>query len=179
MAVRPTMAALISEVYLLLGDLEHVLFDPQVVQDMLDRTMRRANNESLRYVIDREPGTGVILYNEYHHTERYWEDGMIFQGVSYVYAIQTPLTSDNMAALWTFNNVIPPITLTGKTYDPHLAGAFLCDIRAAGAADATDYTMDGGGFKLDQLSKHWTALGQLLRSQAKIMTIYLDQPDLR
>ena len=150
MAVRSTMAALISKVRLMIFDTAGgtQLFADQDIQDKLDEC-----REDIRYELLAPKPTfanpGGIQYNDYYAERGFWEaDETIIYGD---FTVKTPTTSDEIVGHWTFANQLPPLLIAGKRYDVYRAAADLLDYKlAALSATEVDFSSDGQTFHLSQ-----------------------------
>src|SRR5436305_1289178 len=115
MAVRSTMAALISRVRLLINDSAGVaqVSDDQSIQDVLD-----ASRVDYRYLSLAPAPTysgSTIQYLDYYSDLTDWEDDVAFW--QYRITQVTPSVQDNIVGHWTFaGTTLPPVYLIGKTY---------------------------------------------------------------
>lgn len=196
MAVRASMSALIAQVSLLINDSTNATFSTQQVQDWLDRTRQIVRYELLQPAPDIVPQTNASAQFNWatyvsHFTD--WEaDEVIQAGIkgTQSWAIVTPTTSDELTGRWTLDvtlptistNIpgqLPPLFITGKTYDPYLAAAMLLEIWAAQLADAYDFVSDGQTFKRSQRSPAKLQLARTYRMQAKPTTTHIVRGDLQ
>ena len=200
MAVRSTMSDLIARVSLMIGDTSNATFTTQQVQDWLDRTVQIVRYELLTAAPDIDPATASTsaAFNWATYVSRYqdWEaDAVLQAGIpagtpSYNWGILTPVTSDYLRGIWTFDVTLPtiatdipaqmpPVFITGHVYDPYLAAALLLEMWAAQVADAFDFTSDGQMFRRSQRLQAKLALARQYRQWAKVVTVDMERRDLQ
>lgn len=197
MAVRTSMNALIARVSLMIGDATNTTFTTQEVQDWLDRTHQLVRYELLTPAPDIVPSgsNAPAQFDWATYVSRYtdWEaDEVIQAGTknSQAWVIVTPVTSDELRGIWTFDvtlptlgtppGQLPPLFITGTVYDPYLAAAYLCELWAAQLASTTyDFTSDGQTFRRSQVVQAKLTLARTYRMQAKPTTIDLVRRDMQ
>jgi hypothetical protein len=161
MAIRPTMAALINRLRLMIFDPAGAsqMFADYDLQEKLDEC-----REDIRYELLTPKVTfanpGGIQYNDYYSSRGMWEaDEVIIWGD---FTTRQPVTSDELVGHWTFNNQLPPLMIAGKVYDIYRVAADLLDYKIAQlAATQFDFTSDGQSF---HLSQHLTFLEKRIAS---------------
>lgn len=122
MAVRSTMANLISRVRDLIGDTATVLSSQQI-QDALDRNVMRVRTAPMEYEVTQANGS-TDSYLDYFAPCRVgeWEEDVTIQDSSYT--TLTPSTSDYLTGHWVLSaSTAPPVYLTGKHYNVYAAAA--------------------------------------------------------
>lgn len=196
MAVRTSMSALISRVATLINDSANVAFSQQTVQDWLDRTRQVVRYELLTPAPDivPQPSNVSAQFDWATYFSRFtdWEADEVIQAGSsggQNWGIVTPLTSDELTGRWTFDvtlptlgtppGQLPPLFITGKFYDPYLAGAYLLELWAAQLADDYDFTSDGQSFRRSQRGMAKLNLARIYRQNAKPTVVQLNRSDLQ
>ncbi|MCX7670395.1 MAG: hypothetical protein N2439_10020, partial [Anaerolineae bacterium] len=124
MAVRATMADLITRIRLLINDPAGAsqVFTDQQVQDALDR--HRTEVRYLTLTAAETITAGAVDYLDYYADVGDWEaDEALYDGA---YALLTPSAADRLTGHWTFAaSQPPPVLITGKHYDVYAAAADL------------------------------------------------------
>lgn len=153
MAVRSSMAALISRLRISIGDTGTPRFTDQQIQDILD-----LHRFPVRYA-QLAPGVTInagALYTflDYYADVGDWEDDYVLAWVNFVTI--TPSVSEPIAGHWQFSQATPgyypPVFITGKYYDLHAAAAELLEQWAIGyLTTAYDFSTDGQSFKRSQI----------------------------
>src|SRR5690348_15227616 len=153
MAVRATMADLITRVRLLINDPAGAsqIFADQDIQDTCDRYQT-----VVRYaVLQRAPtlGPGGIVdksaYRDYYAMVGYWESDETLYDAAY--NTLAPDTSDRITGHWTFAaGQLPIVRIVGKVYDLYGAAADLLEAWAAKVALDFDFTTDAQTFRQSQ-----------------------------
>lgn len=165
MAVRATMADLISEVRTLIADPAGASqqFGDQVIQNALDRRREDVVQRELAY--DRTRTASGYAYKTYRAAEQHWEANAVLEDSSY--APLTPATSDLITGTWTFAaSTPPPVYLTGATFDLYGAAADLLEAWAASVKMEHSFSIGGDSFQRQQKSTHLHQLaGQYRRQQ--------------
>src|SRR2546421_10853666 len=151
MAVRATMAVLISRVRTLINDPAGAsqVFDDNTIQDVLDESRLDFQNEVLQYVPTYVSGT--IKYLDYYHELGGWEDSPVLK--QYLTTTVTPALSEPIAGHWAFtNNTFPPVSITGSVHDIWHAAADLLERMAARWVLQFNFSSDGQSFQRAQAS---------------------------
>jgi hypothetical protein len=134
-AVRPTMqTSLIPRVRILINDPAGASqqFSDQDVQDVLDEGRIDMFNFALTPQWTFSVAGVALGVFDYFTPAQWgnWEDGQVLK--QYLTTVVTPATSENIVGHWTFtNSTLPPVMLTGKTYDLYRAAADLLERLAA------------------------------------------------
>lgn len=150
MAVRASMAELITRVRLLINDPAGTgqALQDQSIQDVLDVHQTTVRYRRLRAQETVAPG-GAVTYHDYYADVGDWEADE--QLVDCSYNVLTPTASDRLTGHWTFTaNQLPPVCISGKTYDVYAAAADLLEVWAAKLKTAYDFTADGASFSRSQ-----------------------------
>lgn len=188
MAVRSTMADLISRVRLFIADPSGTSsqFTDQQIQDYLDATRDDIRYEGLTIApsIVNNPSTAnqaVTVFADYYSAYQWWEQDVTLQGVNTAtgaaWVVLTPLVSDYITGHWQFEIDVfnsgtapgqyPPVFATGKVYDVYAASADLLQFWGASLAGAYDVTVDGQSMRRSQLMTAKLALADYYRRQCK------------
>lgn len=177
MAVRSSMAALITRTRLLINDPAGAsqIFDDQSIQDVLDASRLDLRNVPLT---PRPTFSGsTIQYLDYYHPLGDWEDDVVFK--QYLTVTVTPSVSEPIAGHWQFStSTLPPIYLSGKTYDLYHAAADLLERWAAKVALNYAFSSDGQSFQRNQAQGMLLALAQKYRGQQRAGSIQLNRGDI-
>jgi hypothetical protein len=150
MAARVSMADVITATRLAIGDPAggSATFSDDEIQNALDG--RRA--DVVECQLAWRPSTaagGTVTYHDYFAPRGSWEDDVVLKDRTY--AEITADTEDLVTGHWTFvANVIPPIFITGKTYDIPGAAYDLLTAWAAKVARDFDFATDGQDFSRSQ-----------------------------
>ena len=168
MAVRSTMASLISRVRLLINDPSSVSqqFSDQVIQDVLDESRMNVFNAALK----AQPtfSGSSITYLNYEMELGQWEDDLVLKQYLTVDVTSSLATSDNINGLWTFStSTFPPVFLTGKTYDIYRAAAELLERWSASWVMSYSFSSDGQSFQRQQVSGMLLNLAQKYRMKQR------------
>lgn len=179
MAVRPTMAALIAEVRLLIGDpaATSQQFTDQQVQDALDHPAVRRDFRLLALKGTPIYVGATISYLDYFADWGWWEsDVALYQ---YLTVLVTPATSELITGHWVFAvSTLPPVYLIGKSYDVYRAAANLLEMWAALLARQFAFTSDGQTFNRQQASQGLVMLAKQYRKQQRPTTARMVRDDL-
>jgi hypothetical protein len=170
-AVRASMAPLIDRVRRLCGDIVTAGNAPQFSDLAVQQVLDRYRND-VRYLELREEPTyqvaplPTVWLDFYDDGRGDWETDAVLQ--RYDWTVLTPATSDWLTGHWTFaSSVNPPVNITGKSYDVHLAAAALCETWASGLAQLYDFTADGATFRRSQQAEGLRSLAHSLRMKAR------------
>ena len=200
MAVRSTMAALITKVRSMINDPAGgtQVWADQDIQDQLDRTRLDIRYEALTPApwIVNESGTGntpQIVWADYYSSYQWWEDDVTLQGNNVTsgaaWVVLTPTFSETINGHWAFQiNVptsgvapgqYPPVFATGKSFDVYMAAANLLEMWAAKYALSYDFTADGQSFRRSQVAGQLARLAEVYRKQARAITAQPQRTDLQ
>jgi len=180
MAVRSSMAQLITQTRQLIGDLGSPTqdLDDQTVQDVLDAHREEIRYELLRPMPDIQPGqngslVAQFVWASYQSEFQYWESDVVIQGLNTTtnqpWVVLTPVSFEYINGKWTFAVTLPniatppaqypPVYAVGKVYDLYAAAADLLDRRIAlHAFTQFDVTTDGQSLRLSQVIGTWERL---------------------
>lgn len=181
MAVRPTMAALIQRVRLLVNDPNPnptnaaPYFGDQEIQDVLDQT-----REDLRYLTLSPAPTysgSTISYFDYYADVTDWEDDVVFR--QWRINVVTPTTFENIPGHWVFaQTTLPPVYLIGKTYDVYRTGADLLERLAAKFSLDFAYSADGQSFQRNQAQQMLLTLANQYRMKQRPRHLGVTRSDM-
>lgn len=179
MAVRPTMANIISRLRTLVNDPSGAseIWTDQTIQDVLDERDTRLD---LRYLALAPAPTytgNTIYYYDYFSDLGDWEDDITF----WQWRINqfTPVVSENIVGHWNFSQtVLPPVYCIGKTFDIYRAAANLLERQAAQWSLSFDFSADGQSFRRSQAALALRNLAMQYRQQQRPTTINLLRTDL-
>ena len=177
MAARATMAALIARVRLLTNDPEgsSSIFADQDIQDVLDESRIDIKNGSM----EPKPtfSGATIQYLDYYTALGGWEDDLIIK--QYLINVVTPSLSEPIAGHFAFaTTMLPPLYISGKTYDVYRAAADLLERWAARVVLNYDFSSDGQSFKRSQAADALQKLAVTYRRKQRAGSITVGRSDL-
>jgi len=178
MAVRSTMASIITRVRLLINDPTGAsqIFTDQEIQNVLDDSRQDYVNDQLATKPTFTGGT--IQYLNYWHDLGSWEDGVVLK--QFLTVTVTPSASDFIAGYWTFAaNTLPPVFLSGSTHDLYRAAADLLERLAARWVLNYDFTSDSQTFKRSQAATALQNLACTYRKKQRASSLSLIRSDLQ
>ncbi len=179
MAVRSTMAALISRVRTLISDPSGAseTFADQDIQDALDES-----RIDLRYLgLDPRPtySGGTLQFLDYYVPRGFGMlegDWALWQ---YLYVAVTPASNEPILGHFTFaTSTLPPIYIIGKSYDVWRAAADLLERKAAIYATRFDFTQDGQSFRVSQAQSQLLDLALHYRMKQRVIVGKASRNDL-
>jgi hypothetical protein len=177
MAVRATMAELISRLRTLIGDPAGAsqTFDDQTLQDYLDRRQTAVRFAPLRAEGSPRPD-GTVDYLDYYADVGDWEaDEALYDGS---YNVLTPDAADRLTGHWAFETSRePPVCIVGKFYDVYAAAADVLEAWAAREKLSFDFEMDGQGFKRSQKVAALLQVAREYRRQQRPMSVAMVRAD--
>jgi len=150
MAVRSTMAELITEMRLMVHDPsgDTALFSDQEIQDALDQNAYQSEYEQMVPISKVAPG-GVTVYKKFVAQHAYWESDV--ELVSGDYAVLTPTSSDLKSGTWLFESSQNlPVLIYGVWYDMHGTAGELWGLKAGKCAEQFDSGINGDSYALHQ-----------------------------
>lgn len=173
MTARTSMGVLITRLRLMVGDPliagtpPTSTFTDDQMQDALDHHRTDVLQDLLvpRYSIATN---GTTQWLDYQARAGFWEDDVVIVNASW--AAVTPTTSDELTGHWTFaTSTLPPLRITGKTYDMYGAAveileAWSASIRAAG--EIVSFSEDGQSVTRSQKTTGLSSLAQEYRRKA-------------
>lgn len=162
---RASMAALITQVRLLIGDPAgaSATFSDDELQTFLDNNAADVFYEPLTPEPSIAAG-GVTQYLTWRASMGWWEASEVLTDSSY--NTLTEATSDRQRGRWTFATHQVAVLIRGARYDIYLAGAEAVDVWLAKVKLAYDFSADGGDYKRSQQVKALQELGASLRAKA-------------
>jgi len=184
MAVRDTMASLISRTRDLLGDPSgsgEQLSDQQI-QDALDQRRWDVRYQYLyaSETISSVGGTGVTTWQDFYADRGDWEDGWTLQNGSWVDITSLADVKEPMIGHWHFPENQPTgCFITGSSYDINAAGADLCEMLIASIRKrAFNFSADGASYDRKQLVDNLIELRDSLRAHAYPGSIFMARMDV-
>lgn len=178
MAVRSSMAALITRVRLLINDPAgaNQVFDDNTIQDIMDDGAR---TDVYNMPLEPKPTFtgGSLLWLDYLADVGDWEDSPVIK--QFLINVVTPSLSEPITGHWQFAaNTLPPLYLTGKTYDVYRASADLLERWAARYVLRFDFTSDAQSFRVSQVSTQLQKLAQTYRAKQRVGHLEVRRSDL-
>ncbi len=177
MAVRATMADLITRVRLLINDPAGAsqTFADQEIQDALDRHRSDVRYLELVAAETVAPG-GAVSYLDYYADRGDWEsDEALYNST---YAALAPTSADRLTGHWAFAaNQNPPVYIVGKSFDPYAAAADLLEAWAAKEKLAFDFDSDGQTFKRSQKIAALLQMAREYRRQQQPVSVGMARTD--
>lgn len=178
MAARSTMAALISRVRLLINDpvTANMTFTDDDIQNVLDAGRADVKNQVM---IPKPTFSGsTIQFLDYYTELGDWEDDVVFK--QYLVNVVTPSINEPIAGHWQFSQtMLPPIYISGKTYDIYRAAADLLERMAAKWVLSYNISVDGQSLQRSQAAIALQNLAKTYRMQQRAFGISLRRSDLR
>lgn len=160
---RPTMAAIIAQVRLLVGD---PASSQQTWSDDELQTFLDAHRQDYYYLpltpIPTYTSTTTTWLKWYTVANGWWEDGVVLQDADY--DTLTTSAEDLQSGIWTFPVTQSAVLLTGSAHDVHMAAADVCDAWIGKLRLAFDFTADGATFHRSQMITNLQAIAQRLRA---------------
>lgn len=177
---RATMVDLIARTRLLIGDPPSggaQVFTDDNIQDFLDETRYDVKYE----VLKPKPTftTGGVQWNDYYSEHTHWEQGetLIWSNFSTL-TPTAPTVSDRIIGHWGFSNQLPPVLLTGNTYDLWNVAANLLEmLNAQQAFNLFNMTIDGRNLALSNIVQTRIALARDYRMRARPRVVELVRDD--
>lgn len=177
MAVRTSMAALITRVRVLINDPSGggQIFDDQTIQDVMDESRLDLKNAALQ---GRPTYSGAtIQYLDYYSDVGGWEDDFVLK--QFLTITVTPSVSEPIAGHFQFAaNTFPPVFITGKLYDVYRSAADLLERWAAKWVLAYAFTSDGQSFQRNQAAQALQNLAHTYRGKQRATVIGMSRSDL-
>jgi hypothetical protein len=177
MAVRSTMASIITRVRLLINDTAGAsqIFDDQNIQNVLDDSRLDISNAALQPYVSFSGGTPVYL--DYYHNLGSWEDNVVLK--QFLTVLVTPSASEPIAGHWSFAaTTLPPVYITGSTHDIYRAAADLLERWAARLVLEFDFTSDGQSFHRSQAATALQNLAKTYRRKQRPTSIAMVRDDI-
>ncbi len=174
---RPTMAELIGQVRVLIGDLGGAsVFSDDEIEHALD-----AHREDVRYLELRAAETLTptgVQYLDYYADRAPWEaDEALVNGA---WQAVTPASADRLVGKWTFPaHQDPPVYITGKVYDLYATAADLLEAWGARVKLEFDFSADGQAYSRSQKLRALMDLAAEYRRKQRPTTAVQVRADLR
>jgi hypothetical protein len=177
MAVRSSMAALISRVRLLINDTGTTQqFDDQTIQDVLDEGRMDIVNQQL---LGKPTFTGSLIeYLDYYsEIGGGWEDDFVLK--QYLTVPVTPSSVEPIAGHFVFaQTTLPPIFITGKLHDVYRGAADLLERLSEQYALSFDFTSDGQSFRRSQAGPLLQTLAKTYRMKQRAISLKAIRSDI-
>ena len=176
---RSTMAALIARVRLLINDVQPAgngqIFTDDQIQDVMDASRLDVKNG---ITIPKPTFTGAtIQFLDYWTELGDWEDDLVLK--QYLVNTVTPATSENIVGHWTFSQTtLPPLYISGKTYDVYRSAADLLERQAAQWVLSYSMTVDGQSLQRVQVTTALLNLAKQYRMKQRAKNISLIRTDV-
>jgi hypothetical protein len=189
MPVRGSMAQLISRVRFMIQDnysgTGTNFFADQDIQDTLDEYRDDIRYELLKIapsIVNTASTNNVpsTIFADYYSQWQWWEQDVTLQGqgpTGAAWIVLSPLGSDYITGRFQFEltpfttgtvpGQLPPVFMTGKTYDLNWTAADLCEYWGASFAGSYDMIADGQNLRRSQLMTAKLALAEKFRMKAK------------
>jgi hypothetical protein len=169
---RPTSAALIARVRLLINDVlpsgNGQIFTDDQIQDVLDEGRVDIVNGEL-IAKPTFSGSSIQYLDYYSKGGGGWEDGMLLK--QYLTVLETPSSVEPIAGHFQFaSNVFPPVYITGKIFDVYRASADLLERQAAQWALSYNVTADGQNLARSQVLPALINLANQYRKKQRAKT---------
>lgn len=178
MAVRSTMATLIARTRLLINDPAGAsqVFQDSDIQDILDSSRSDVKNGVM---IPQPTFAGSqIQFLDYYTKLGDWEDDLVIK--QYLINQVTPATSEPIAGHWTFSlSTLPPLYISGKTYDIYRASADLLERQAAMWVLRYNVNVDGQSLQRGQVTAALQNLARTYRMKQRAGAIHVIRTDIR
>jgi hypothetical protein len=105
-----------------------------------------------------------------------WEDTVLLQDSGF--ATVTPTTKDLQTGHWTFaTSQMPPIYISGITYDLYAAAAHVCRMRAAKESINYDHDYNFAGYKESQKAVALRAMAQEFEAMRRVGSLSMERTD--
>ena len=110
---------------------------------------------------------GATLYRAHMSQYAAWEsDAALVDGAG---ATLTPTSSDPLVGRWDFTaGQVPPVYLSGKTFDLNGAAAAVLEAWAARVALAYDFSADGASYSRSQMAANLRAQAATFRRNGRV-----------
>src|SRR5258708_6693880 len=182
MRVRGSMAALITGVRVLINDTLPVgsgqIFDDQTVQNVLDESRLDLYNQPLVPQWTYSGSTPQVL--DYFAPSQWgdWEDDIVLK--QYLTVVVTPASTDDIVGHWSFTaSTLPPVFITGKTFDIYRSAADLLERWAARYALRFNSTAEGQTLHLEGASTQLLNLARRYRLKQPMGVTTMSRSDMR
>ena len=179
MAVRSTMNALIGRMRILVNDPSGSSqnFTDQTIQDVMDESREDIKNLALVPKVTFSGST--MQYLDYYSRLTNWEDDYVIKQYLTVDITSSVTTAEPISAHWYFSTTkLPPIYISGKTYDIYRAAADLLERLAAQYMLRFDFTTDGQSFRASQMHDKILDMALHYRMKQRARSISMNRSDL-
>jgi len=177
MAVRTTMATLITRLRVLINDPASAtqVFSDQTIQDVMDESRTDIVNQSL---IPKPTFTGsTVQYLNYYAELGGWESDWVTK--QYLVNVVSPSIAEEIAGHWAFSTTtLPSVYITGKVFDVYRAAADLLERQAAQWSLNFSFSSDGQSFQRAQVAPALLNLAKSYRMKQRPKTMGLYRSDL-
>ena len=180
MPVRATMMGLIARTRILINDPAGTsqVFADQDVQNALDESRLDLYNAPLIPQWTYSGTTPQVL--DYFAPGQWgdWEDDIVLK--QYLTVLVTPSATDDIVGHWTFAaSTLPPVYITGKTYDLYRSAADLLEKVAARWALSYNVTVDGQNLHREGASTQLLRLALQYRRKQRVGVTTMTRSDIR
>lgn len=176
--LRFTMLNLIARTRQLINDQPGPaqVFQDTDIQDVLDASRADVKNEPM---IPKPTFSGsTIQFLDYYTQLGDWEDDAIFK--QYLVTPVTPSVLEPIAGHWSFaQTTLPPVYISGKTYDIYRAAADLLERMAAQWVMRYNMTVNGQSLQRGQVVMALQALAKTYRAKQRATMSTLIRTDIR
>ena len=176
---RTSMANLIARVRTLVSEATTDQVSDLSIQEALDRTRIEVRPPTSCIPSPSYLPGGILSFDTFFAPDalKDWEDDVVLTRANFTPI--TPSISENLVGKWTFSatdfppaGVYPPVFIVGKSYDPYMAGAHVCDMLLATIKDKFDYHNPARAqFFFSQKIANLQALKQQLLNSARIEAV--------
>jgi hypothetical protein len=178
MAVRATMANLITRTRLLINDTAGAsqVFADNDIQDVLDESRQDLFNFALIPQWTYSAPLGVF---DYFAPAQWgaWEDDLVLK--QYLTTVVSPSVTDNIVGHWKFAaTTLPPVFITGKTYDIYRSAADLLERWAAKSTFAYNVTVNGQNLHREGASTQLLNLAKRYRMKQRVGVSAISRSDI-
>lgn len=174
---RSTMANLIARVRSMINDPSGLTqtFADDDIQAVLDASRQDVRNQPLTPKPTYSGNT--LLYLDYYANVGDWEDGVILK--QYLTTVVTPSLSENLVGHWQFSDTtLPPVAITGSTYDIYRAAADLLERMAAKWVLRYSFSADGQNMQRGQVTTALQQLAATYRRQQRAVSYAMTRSDI-
>lgn len=171
---RATMAELITRVRLEIGDPSSASqqFSDVQIQDALDEHREFVRWAELDPLDSIAPTTGALTWVVFEAPGYgFWEADEALYSQTYVDITSQILTPERIAGRWTFTaSQLPPVYITGKTYDLYRSCADLLQIYASALARRYDFSRGNQSYSRSQEREAMLELRKTFLARARVST---------
>lgn len=153
------------------------IFTDQDIQNVLDESRQDLYNQSLLPQWTYSGATPQVLDYLAPTQLGDWEDDIVLK--QYLTVVVTPSATDDIVGHWTFaQSTLPPVYITGKTYDLYRSAADLLVRMAARWALRFNATADGQTLHLEGVSANLLNLAKQYRLKQRMGVTSMTRSDL-